>query len=431
MTQVRNREVWNQIRVLFIGSAVLFLINIYFGFDNALTAGILPRWQALIHLHAGSIGWITLSLIGLAIWIFTGEREVSDRYVSRVRAFTYVALGVFGAYIASFGLAFSRGGGTFALLPVFGTAATLVIWLAAIYALNGLRHQPVTTTMHILVAGGLMVAAVGATMGLLLGLEYALGKSVLPIATGDDRVGVHAGMMESYIILVAAGIIEGTISSGPAKRWTRAGLLQTLFLSAAALLVPFGYLVHRVTQLVPLFGLLLGLGLVTFLVRTGRWALAYNPLLGGIRARIWFGSFWAVVTVALLIYAAVTFAEDISIAPPWFYVVFSHSAYVGMMTNLLLAVHVLRTSDTSQVLAWGEPVSMWLMNLGLLVFFALKIAADNRLGAIVMGIGVLLGVATMLLRLSADRPAVPAAAGASGLPRQADQVRGEKQQESA
>ena len=31
-------------------------------------------------------------------------------------------------------------------------------------------------------------------------------------------------------------------------------------------------------------------------------------------------------------------------------------------------------------------------------------AADIRLGAIVMGIGVLLGVGTMLLRLRADRP---------------------------
>ncbi|MCH8342155.1 MAG: hypothetical protein IIA51_11460 [Chloroflexi bacterium] len=40
-------------------------------------------------------------------------------------------------------------------------------------------------------------------------------------------------------------------------------------------------------------------------------------------------------------------------------------------------------------------------------------AADIRLGAIVMGIGVLLGVGTMLLRLRADRPTVPAAAWAA------------------
>ena len=114
--------------------------------------------------------------------------------------------------------------------------------------------------------------------------------------------------------------------------------------------------------------------------------------------------------VVLFIFAAVSFAEDISASPFWFYVVFSHTAFVGMMTNLLLGVYALRTANTKHVVAWGEPVSMWLINLGLLVFFTLKIAADIRLGAIVMGIGVLLGVGTMLLRLRADRPGAPAAA---------------------
>ena len=71
--RVRNDTVWRQIKYLLLGSATLFLINIYFGFDNALTEGVIPRWQLLIHLHAGSIGWITLSVIAMAIWIFSGE----------------------------------------------------------------------------------------------------------------------------------------------------------------------------------------------------------------------------------------------------------------------------------------------------------------------------------------------------------------------
>jgi hypothetical protein len=38
----------------------------------------------------------------------------------------------------------------------------------------------------------------------------------------------------------------------------------------------------------------------------------------------------------------------------------------------------------------------------MLVFFVLKITSDTRLGAIAMGIGVLLGVVTMILRLRAS-----------------------------
>ena len=87
--------------------------------------------------------------------------------------------------------------------------------------------------------------------------------------------------------------------------------------------------------------------------------------------------------------------------PSWFFAVFAHAGFVGMMTNLILAVFSARTQESRHVLSWGEPTSLWLINLGLLVFFALKITADIRLGAIVMGIGVVLGVLTMILRLRA------------------------------
>jgi len=46
-------------------------------------------------------------------------------------------------------------------------------------------------------------------------------------------------------------------------------------------------------------------------------------------------------------------------------------------------------------------------------FFTLKIVADIRLGAMVMGTGVLPGVGTMLIRLRADRPSVLATAPAA------------------
>ena len=72
------------------------------------------------------------------------------------------------------------------------------------------------------------------------------------------------------------------------------------------------------------------------------------------------------------------------------------------MTNIILGVDAARTKDAAHVLSWGESSARWLINLGMLVFFALKITSDTRLGAIVMGIGVLLGVVTMILRLRAS-----------------------------
>jgi hypothetical protein len=402
MERVRNAEVWNQIRIILLGSAILFLINIFFGFDNAVTTGVLPRSQSLLHLHAGSIGWITLSQLAIAIWVFTGNREVSEKYASRIRTLAYLAIGFFAGYIISFGLAFSQGGDFFILMPIFGTGAMLMIWIAAIFALTQLRRQTVVTTVHILVAGGLLVAAVGATMGVLLGLELALGEQFLPIPANEDRVGVHAGMMDTYLILVAAGIVEWFIQKDPQKRWKIAGLLQALFLTVAGLLVPIGFLSGQLELLLPIFALLLLLGLIFFVARIGWRAIARNPMRGGVKAWAFFGALWLVIYVGIFIYLAASLTNPDASMPPWIFAVFVHAGFVGMMTNIILGVDAARTADSAHVLSWGESAAMWLINLGMLVFFVLKITSDTRLGAIAMGIGVLLGVVTMILRLRAS-----------------------------
>lgn len=401
INRVQNDAVWGVLRTLFMGSALLFLINIYFGFDNGLTTGEIPRWQSLIHLHAGSIGWITLSLIGLAIWIFTDQREVSEVYARRTRALAWIGVLAFGAYIVSFGITFSVRG-TFALLPVFGSVSMLVIWAGAIFALSQLRQQPVVTTAHLLVAGGLLVAGVGATMGVLLGLERVVGQ-FLSIA-GESRGTVHAAMMDGYLILVAGGIVEWFLQKEPTKRWTWPGLLQAAAWTVGAILVPFAFLLDLLDILAPIFSMLLVVGLLFFLARAAWRAIGKGPLGKGVHPWGFFGTLWMLVFVVLLIYAAMVLAADPSAAPQWFGAVFVHSGFVGMMTNLLLGVFSARTQEKREVLPWGEPAALWLVNLGLVVFFALHIAADSRLGAIVMGIGVLLGVAAMIWRLLASAP---------------------------
>ena len=67
LSRVKNDSLWRSLKILYLGAMLIFLINIFFGFDNSFTTGDLERWQLLIHLHGGSIGWITLSAIGIAI----------------------------------------------------------------------------------------------------------------------------------------------------------------------------------------------------------------------------------------------------------------------------------------------------------------------------------------------------------------------------
>ncbi|UCC52476.1 MAG: hypothetical protein JSV68_00635, partial [Anaerolineaceae bacterium] len=111
LQRVKNESVWNSLKILYVGAMLIFLVNNFFGFENSLTTGEIDRWRTLIHLHSASIGWITLSAVGIAIWIMTGSREVSSKYKSRIRTFVWVAVLIFAGYVISFGLAFSRPSG--------------------------------------------------------------------------------------------------------------------------------------------------------------------------------------------------------------------------------------------------------------------------------------------------------------------------------
>jgi hypothetical protein len=397
IARVSNEVVWRQLRIIFIGSGLLFLINNFVGFANALTEGQINRGQILVHLHAGSIGWITLSAIGLGIWLVTGQRQVSRDYERQVQRLGWAAVIAFALYVPNFWLAFGPIG-LRVVLPIFGIASVLVLWWAAIFVIGQLRQQEPLTAIQLFAGGALLVASIGATVGALLGLEHVIG-TFLPLAS--DRVGAHAAMMDTYLFLVAAAVIEWTARPRSEQRLGWAGMVQAGAWVIGAALVPISYFLDLIDVLLPIFGILLLGGMAIFLVRTAWRALLAGPMATGARAWAFFGTAWLVIYMGLFMWI-VSSGADFGALPTWFGPIFAHAGFVGMITNLVLAVHFQRADASRSVAPWAEPAALWLMNLGLLTFFALEITSGVRLGALVMGVGVVLGVGTAIYRLWAD-----------------------------
>jgi hypothetical protein len=391
LRRVSDDEVWSHLKTLFLGALALFLVNIALGFMNAVTAGDLPRWQTLTHLHGGAIGWITLSVIGIGIWLVTGGREVSAAYASRVHTLVWAGIIVFAGYIASFGISFYLFGNAMYLLPVFGTAAALVIWVATAFVLTEIRRVPVVTTTHLMVTGGLIVASVGALLGVFAGLEQALGH-FLPIEEGEI-VSVHRGPMEIYVLILGAGLVEWIALNESAESWGYLGMAQAVLWGIAALSLPVGIFIGVMPLVI--IGFMIGILAfpLLFAVRMGWRALLTNPLEQGVDAWGFFG------TIGLIAFPILFFTLGETDAA-WGLPVVFHIFFVGMMTNLLFGVLSAATEDARSLHALAEPTAMWGLNLGLVVFIATRIALDTRLGAAVMGLAVLVGVAEMMFRLT-------------------------------
>jgi hypothetical protein len=163
--------------------------------------------------------------------------------------------------------------------------------------------------------------------------------------------------------------------------------------------------------------LTLVIGLLIFLVRVAWRALLVGPAAEGVKPWAFFGTLWLIIYMATFIYFVSQFVggADFTDFPRWLSVLFAHAGFVGMMTNLLFGVLSVKTWQRKDVVEWGERAAMWLMNLGVIVFVGVVAFSDSRLGAIVMGLGILLGVFAMLMRLNAsEAPSVmsePVSAG--------------------
>ncbi len=378
-----NDRVDRYTRLLFLVALLFFLVNIALGFLNALTSGAIPQWQMVTHLHAAALGWFTLTVLGIAIRVFTGSRRVTDAYVRGVGLLTYLSILAVVGYVASFAVGFTQG--MLSLLPVFGSGVVLILLAATIYAFSQMRALPVVTTVHVFVASALLVAAVGGTMGVLIGLHRATG-------TGISDVGAHAPVMLFYILLVASAVAEWFVQPGGHGRWSRAGMGQALALVVAGLVPPIAITLDLM-MIMPVMLLGLVVFFVLFLVRIAWKALYTNPLHPGVHAWTFFGTVWLIPVVLL-------FPAEIAIDPPdWFFPVVAHMAFAGMTTNFLFGVLSDRTKSARRLHGWAEPIAIWLLNVGVLAFVILKITMDSRHGAFIMGLGALLGVVVMGYRL--------------------------------
>lgn len=398
LSRVAEDRVWHHLKTLFVASLLLFSVNILLGFLNAVTTGGLPRWQMLTHLHAGTIGWITLSVVGVAIWLFTGDRSVTDSYVRRVKFLVWGSVLAFAGYVASFGISFAVAGDAMYLLPAFGTVASLMVWAATVFVLRQRRNQPVVTPAHVFVIAALVTASGGALMGILAGLEQAFGV-FLPIEPGSI-ISAHRAPMEVYVYIAGAALVAWFVQGADADRRGWPVLVLAGLWAVAGLAFPVGVFLDF--QPAAILTFLLGLLLLplAFVALVGRGALRTNPLRAGPEAWAFFG------TVGLLAFGVVFFVAGLALGgPEWASPVMFHIFFVGMMTNLLFGLLSAGTAEARTLHAWAEPAAMWLLNGGLVVFVVLRVVMGTRHGAILMGLGVLLGVGTMLYRLLDGSPA--------------------------
>lgn len=386
-----------EIRALFRTAMAVFVVTVVIGILNGLDAIEFDRATLLTHVHSGTLGWITLSVLAATLWIFGGAFPPSA-----ARPIAWLAIASVPVYV----LAFFSGQNAFKAIAGAGVlafiASTFVVTLVAV------RRTPLTVArLAVVVAFGTL--AVGSTIGVLIQLQYALVRQFLPAGA----IGGHvSAQVVGYLVLMGMAITEWRLRPD-AVGVSRGALAQIALLFIGSLLVTVGALL----DVQPLLGAFIPLemaALAIFLVRLGprafrsRWLALDSERQFGIMVP------YLIANVTLLVWLVAGVVtgrySDFALIPPWLIFAFDHAMFIGVMTNGLFGLLYDLTRERAETWAWVGHLTFWGTNIGLLGFvlgLLFEVTLLKQVFTPIMGSSILLSLLTFAVRSqSAARPAL-------------------------
>jgi len=370
----------------------VFVVTIVIGILNGLDVVEFNRDQLLTHVHSGTLGWLTLAIVAASAWLAGG--------IDRRLAYALAVL--IPIYVLAFYLAIP-----WLRAAVGGVLLVAIVWLL-VWAWQMARANP--SLPRIGVALGLTTFAYSAVIGVLRQVQNAGGPT--PFGPTVDIVGAHAAaMVFSYLVLVAMALLEWRVL-GTTDR-PRGGLIQMALLFVGGLLISGTLLFLPPEAIQPVGGLYLLLELIAvglFAARVLPTAVRVDWARSSGARFVAFSSVFVVVATLIYLYVIFRLISDpsLDVSSPGISGVLlasDHSTFIGVITNLMFGLLLVLTFDQAARWPWADQLIFWGVNLGLVIFLGGLIGDVvilKRIGAPLMGLALLLGLATFASRLWAS-----------------------------
>ena len=380
---------------------LIFVVTVLIGIANGTKAfGTLERNVLLTHVHAGTLGWITLGVAAACLWIFggTGPRAANEGFA---RGLVIALAGSIPLYVVGF---WSGNFVARAVLstPVFVSIVVLLGWAIREGRRIGLGRL---STPQLSTIAGLTSLVIGSSLGVYAQFAFATGQQFDPM----NIIGGHVtAQVVGFLLLLGMGLIEYWHSPEPTPAsW--AGRIQVGLLFFGALGIALGFALGQ-PQAAGGAVLLEVPALVIFLIRVGWSAMRSSWTRAGSGRHAAVAVPFLILNVGSIIYLVLALFvlniyKDFSEVPTSVAVTLDHALFVGVMTNLNFALLVRFTADRPALLRWADNLIFWGLNAGAAAFIVVLLANITffeRFTAPVMGLAILLGLVTFTLRLWAS-----------------------------
>jgi hypothetical protein len=396
-------QLWPEIRLLLLAAMVFFAYTIVIGILNGADIIDFDRRRILGHVHAGTLGWLTLAVFAASYWLFGDSEPITDRERQGLRLLAGLAIVAFALSVVAFTVTYGNwraASGVLALLPIIGVTGW-VLWRARKTVL-GVPHWGFLAALGTSIAGGVI--------GVLLGLQIATGNKFLPTGGEDAHPGT---MVVGFLIPMGLALSEWAFFFPRPPKATRLGIIQMAFPFAGGILLMLSILLD-ITPLAPLAILLQVAGLIIF----------YKRMWGPFRAIDWSkaspgryalaSALSGIFVLGLALFLSFRYEGDFDLAPVHQMIALDHGQTTAVMTNAIFAMLLAATVAGGRGNRNDQAVFL-MMNIGIIGFTAgllFDVTILKQIFAPLMGVGLLLGLGLyggrLLLAADAEEVEAPA-----------------------
>jgi hypothetical protein len=392
-------------RITFTAALLLFIATIVIGILNGIDVWE-PNHDTLIsHVHAGTLGWITLGVSGIAFLMFSRGREVSGAEANKARTLAWAMVGAVTLYVGAFFL----GDVLFddrIQRPIAGTLLFVVVIWFFTWLLGANKAYGAKSPARLGFVLSWISLMIGAVFGVILGLFISNGEVPgLSDVTAARVADAHPpAMLIGYLLLAAFATVEWLLHGE--KEWTRAASVQMWLLFVSGIVINIAFVAGKDEELAGPANLLMIIAVIMLLWRSREemkpagWRGSGAGAFPRIAALALVGAL-ALLTILIswLITDAIDF-DAMTESQEGLILSFDHAMFIGVMTNVLfgvLAAHIAsaRTALANRVLLWG-------VNIGFVGFAVGLITTTQALKQTftpIMGLALLYGIGVYLMEL--------------------------------
>ncbi|MBI4199503.1 MAG: hypothetical protein HY535_03405, partial [Chloroflexi bacterium] len=225
-----------EVRLLLQAAMAIFLVTVIVGILNGLDVIDFDRRTLLAHVHAGTLGWITLGFFAACLWLFSERQPLSGWRARSPRPLSWAATVAIAFYVIAFysgNLTARLIGGSVTLIAIVG----FFVWVVA-----QSRRVPLSTP-HLGLLGAATTLTIGAALGVILGIWLKGGLRFLP----EEILGSHpVPLIVGYLILAGMAISEWRLNPASTQSpASRAGWAQVTLPFLGGLVVTVGAMLNN------------------------------------------------------------------------------------------------------------------------------------------------------------------------------------------